>query len=301
MSHDRSCPRPSNRSASDFRPCGESSTSFLGADRKAARRHCTRGAGRAHVGESFLFNHGTPCARRTPRPAKRLSDRTFLLRAVLRPRARLAPEKLWTEASVRHTNQLVWSSSRKRRSSRHWPLRPHRNGSAASASNRVSAPQMVVTASSMIGRISARGIRARARIDIVWRVADATRASRRGSASVRQFARRARIGEQAPERAIGPVDRLGDEAVKIRIGDRLGGGAEHREAAARAVRAAEVEIKRGGKNAPELRPQRLTRRKQRRETTRSRAFDIGHKPADRARACRRRRRTGSAGSSRSPR
>ena len=37
----------------------------------------------------------------------------------------------------------------------------------------------------------------------------------------RQFARRARIGEQAPERAIGPVDRLADEAVEVRIGDRL--------------------------------------------------------------------------------
>jgi hypothetical protein len=37
---------------------------------------------------------------------------------------------------------------------------------------------MVATASSMMGSISARGMRARARIDKVWMVADATRASR---------------------------------------------------------------------------------------------------------------------------
>ena len=51
----------------------------------------------------------------------------------------------------------------------------------------------------------------------------------------RQFTRRARVGEQAPERPIGSIDRIGDEAVKIRIGDRLGSGAEHREATARAL------------------------------------------------------------------
>ena len=34
---------------------------------------------------------------------------------------------------------------------------------------------------------------------------------------LRQFARRTGVGEQAPERAIGAVDRLADEAVKIRI------------------------------------------------------------------------------------
>jgi hypothetical protein len=44
----------------------------------------------------------------------------------------------------------------------------------------LSTPQIVVTASSMMASISARGMRARARIESVWRVADATRASRRG-------------------------------------------------------------------------------------------------------------------------
>src|SRR3984957_11087042 len=80
-----------------------------------------------------------------------------------------------------------------------------------------------------------------------------------------QFARPARVGEQAPEGAIGPVDRLADKAVKIRIGDRLGGGAQHREATARTTRTAEGEIKRGGENTPQLDGQRLARRKQRRE------------------------------------
>src|SRR5580704_7568206 len=82
---------------------------------------------------------------------------------------------------------------------------------------------------------------------------------------LRQFSRRTGAGEQAPEGAIGSVDRLADETVKIRIGDRLGGGAEHREAAARAFRAAEIKIKRSSENAPQLDPQRLLRRKQRRE------------------------------------
>ena len=41
---------------------------------------------------------------------------------------------------------------------------------------------MVLTASSTIGRISALGMRARARIESVWMVADARRASARGSA-----------------------------------------------------------------------------------------------------------------------
>ena len=79
-------------------------------------------------------------------------------------------------------------------------------------------------------------MRARARIDSVWRVADAMRASRRGSALAGNSPASARVGEQAAERPISSVDRLADEAVKVRIGDRVGGGAEHREAAARAGR-----------------------------------------------------------------
>ena len=124
---------------------------------------------------------------------------------------------------------------------------------------------MVVTASSMIGRIFARGMRARARIESVWMVADAMRASLRGSAFSGKFAHRAGVGEHAPECAIGSVDRIGDETVKVGVGDRLRGGAEHREAAARTVRAGEVKIKRGSENAPQLDPQRLARRKQGRE------------------------------------
>ena len=76
----------------------------------------------------------------------------------------------------------------------------------------------------------------------------------------RRLARRTRVGEQAAERPIGRFDRLGNEAVQVRIGDGFRRGAEHREAAARAVRAAEIEIERGGQNAGELRPQRLARR-----------------------------------------
>src|ERR1700733_5981504 len=81
----------------------------------------------------------------------------------------------------------------------------------------------------------------------------------------RKFARRPSGGEHPPERAVGPVDRLADEAVKVRIGDRLRSRAEHREAATRTVRTAEVDTQRGGENALKFPPQRLASRKQRPE------------------------------------
>ena len=79
-----------------------------------------------------------------------------------------------------HTNQSVRLSSDESR-----PLQPRRLA-APKATKLVglyalSTPQIVVTASLMMASISARGMRARARIESVWRVADATRASRRGS------------------------------------------------------------------------------------------------------------------------
>ena len=124
---------------------------------------------------------------------------------------------------------------------------------------------MVVTTSSMIGRIFPRGMRARARIESVWRVAVAMRASRRGSASSRNSPVPRASANKRPKARSVPSIASPTRLVKIRIGDGLGGGAQHREAAARTIRTAEVEIKRGGENARELRPQRLARRKQRRE------------------------------------
>src|SRR5271157_5933753 len=80
-----------------------------------------------------------------------------------------------------------------------------------------------------------------------------------------KLARGARGLEQALEGAIHVVDRLADDLADLRIGDSVGGGAEHREAAARTLLAAEIEIERRKKNAPQLVAQRSPFREQRRE------------------------------------
>ena len=124
---------------------------------------------------------------------------------------------------------------------------------------------MVATASSMIGRISAFGIRARARIESVWMVARGQSRKRARIGAGRQFARRPRVRKQSPERAIGRVDRLCDKGADLRVGDRVRGRSQDGEAAARTVLAAEIKLEGGDEDAPELCPQRRAALKQRGE------------------------------------